>query len=455
MQAKDYARASAGDLVQALAAGKVSSAELVETAIGLIEAKDGDINAVVVRDFDRARARAAAADIAIAQGERGPLLGVPMTVKESYNIAGLPTTWGFEAFAGWTAKTDAVAIQRLAAAGAVIIGKTNVPPSLADWQSANPVYGRTNNPHDLGRSPGGSSGGSAASIAAGYVPLELGSDIGGSIRVPAAFCGVYGLKPSYGVVPMEGHAVPGQDGMASPLSVGGPLARTAQDLDLALSVLAGPSTGEAVGYSLHLPPARHHDLRGFRVLILAAHPFADVDGEVAAAVERLAELLSNTGALVTRTSAHLPHLAEAHRTYVDILTTVTSRRAGDAARNLSAHRWLDLLDEQLQVRRAWARVFEEVDIVLSPTLGVVAFPHDPEPQWRKRSLMLDGEPSSFGAQLAWPGMAILGLLPSVAFPFGSTREGLPIGLQAMGPYLEDHTAVAFAAAVGEAFGTAG
>ena len=170
------------------------------------------INAVVVRDFDRARTAAKAADTALARGERGPLLGLPMTVKESNNVAGLPTTWGSPAFAGWTAETDAVAVARLRAAGAIILGKTNVPPFLADWQSNNPIYGRTRNPWSLDRSPGGSSGGAAAAVAAGMSPLELGSDIGGSIRVPAAFCGIFGHKPSYGLVPLRGHSPPGLDG---------------------------------------------------------------------------------------------------------------------------------------------------------------------------------------------------------------------------------------------------
>src|SRR5436190_602084 len=206
---RDLLDRTAGDLVEALANRDVSALELTDDAIARIEARDGKINAVVVRDFDRARETARAADAALARGERRPLLGLPMTAKESHEIAGLPSTWGSPAFSGWVAQRDAVAIARLKDAGAVILGKTNVPPFLADWQSNNPVYGRTNNPWDLGRSPGGSSGGSAAALAAGMTPLEIGSDIGGSIRVPAALCGVYGHKPSYGLVPLRGHAPPG------------------------------------------------------------------------------------------------------------------------------------------------------------------------------------------------------------------------------------------------------
>src|SRR5207248_4962586 len=176
---------SAGELLKALAGRKVSSRELVDAAVGRIEALDGKINAVVVRDFDRARTAADAADAALAKGERRPLLGLPMTVKEQFNIAGLPTTWRDPKFKDWKAEVDALAVQRLKAAGAIVIGKTNVPLGLSDSQSYNDIYGTTNNPWDLTRTPGGSSGGSAAALAAGFVPLELGSDIGGSLRGPA------------------------------------------------------------------------------------------------------------------------------------------------------------------------------------------------------------------------------------------------------------------------------
>jgi amidase len=199
---------STTELVRALAARRISAVELLERAIARIEYYNPAINAVVVRDYVRARAAAIAADAALAQGERRPLLGIPMTVKESFNVAGLPITWGIPMFQYWRPNEDAVAVARLKAAGAIIIGKTNVPFALSDWQSYNDVYGTTNNPWDFGRSPGGSSGGSAASVAAGFVSLELGSDIAGSLRAPAHFCGVFAHKPSYGLVPLRGHSWP-------------------------------------------------------------------------------------------------------------------------------------------------------------------------------------------------------------------------------------------------------
>jgi len=187
------------ELVEALQRRKMSAVELTDHVISRIEALDPQINAVVVRDFDRARDAAKNADTALSRGERRSLLGIPMVVKESFNVAGLPTTWGIPAFKDWTPKEDAVAVKRLKAAGAVVLGKTNVPLVLGDWQSYNDIYGTTNNPWDTGRTPGGSSGGSAAALAAGFGSLSLGSDIGGSLRVPAHYCGVCAHKPTLGL----------------------------------------------------------------------------------------------------------------------------------------------------------------------------------------------------------------------------------------------------------------
>jgi amidase len=448
---QDFAEASATTLVDALAAGRVSALELADAAIARIEARDGAINAVVVRDFDRARDAARAADAALAQGERAPLLGVPMTIKEANWQVGTPTTWGMEMWRDWQAPVDGLGVSRLKAAGAVILGKSNVPPMLADWQSDNPVYGRTNNPWDLSRTPGGSSGGSGAALAAGMVPLEFGSDIGGSIRIPSAFCGVYGHKPSYGLVPPRGHTPPGADGIDVPLAVVGPMARTAADLDLALGVLAGPSPEEAVGYSLALRPPRHERLADFRVLILDAHPMAKVDEEVVGALHALADRLEDAGARVDRHTDLLPDLAEAQMLYGAILT-VAMTRGRPGARSPSAHEWMGLLDEQLAVRRQWARLFEGFDVVLAPALGSLAFPHDASPDMGARTLTLNGEGTRYFDQLAWPGMATLACLPATAAPIGLSRAGLPVGIQIIGPYLEDRTTIAFAGLLEREFG---
>jgi amidase len=267
----DWAYRSATDTVAALARREISSRELVESAITRIEAGDGRINAVVVRDFEQARAAAARADEALAAGVRLALLGLPITVKESIDVAGLPKTWGNPAFRGNRAEADALAVQRLKAAGAVLLGKTNVPFMLGDWQTFNEIYGTTNNPHDTQRAPGGSSGGSAAALAAGFVPLELGSDFFGSLRNPAHCCGVFAHRPTLDVVPMRGGAPPGVPAVpgSGGFAVLGPMARSARDLALALGVLAGPDPlGEGLAYQLTLPPPRQAALRNFRVLLL-------------------------------------------------------------------------------------------------------------------------------------------------------------------------------------------
>ena len=434
---------TAVDLVAKLAAGEASAVELCDAAIERIERLDGPINAVVIRDFDRARDAAAQADAALAGGERRPLLGLPMTVKESFNVAGLPTTWGVPAMKGWVAQTDAVAVARLKAAGAVILGKTNVALWLGDWQSDNPVYGRVNNPLDLSRTPGGSSGGSAAALAAGMVPLELGSDIGGSIRVPAAFCGVFGHKPSYGLVPGRGHAPAGMEGAAPVLGVQGPLAGSAADLDLALGVIAGPDEAEAVGYKLDLPTPRHARMSDFRVLVLDRHPLAETDEEIRAALDGLAGRLEAVGAKVSRRSDLLPDLAAAQEVFSLLLMTTIARGATSGPPPISAHAWMDALDRQSAIRRQWAELFRDFDLVLAPTFGTVAFPHDASP-FGGRTHPINGADTPYGAQIAWPGVALIANLPATAFPIGFNSEGLPMSAQAIGPYLEDRTTIAFA-----------
>lgn len=447
----DLARATAGQTAGAIATGQISALEAADAAIARIEARDGPINAVVVRDFGRAREAARAADAAIARGERRPLLGVPMTVKEANWVAGLPTTWGMEMWQDWTAPVDGVGIARLKAAGAVILGKSNVPPMLADFQSNNRVYGRTCNPWDLTRSPGGSSGGSGAALAAGMVPLEFGSDIGGSIRVPAGFCGVYGHKPSYGVVPLRGHTPPGVEGVDVPVAVVGPMARTAADLDLALGVLAGPDDSEAVGYSLAFPPPRHERLADYRVLILDHHPLAATDDEIVAALNGLGDRLEALGARVDRQTDLLPDLVDAQEVYGAILNTaMTMGQPG--ARPPNAHEWMTLLTRQLMIRRQWGQLFRGFDVVLAPALGTLAFPHDDSPDMGARTLLLNGERTPYFSQIAWSGIATLGHLPATAAPIGLSRDGLPIGIQIIGPYLEDRTTIAFAGLLEREFG---
>ena len=438
------------DLVDTLARGQATAMDLCEAAIERIERLDPAVNAVVVRDFDRAREQARAADAALARGERRPLLGLPMTVKESFNVAGLPTTWGLPHALAIPVTEDAAAVQRLKAAGAVILGKTNVSVSLGDWQAANPVYGRTMHPLDPTRTPGGSSGGSAAALAAGMVPLELGSDIGGSIRVPAAFCGVHGHKPTHGLVSMRGHHFPGHVTAPDPLSVAGPLARNAADLERALAVLAGPDLEDAQAWQLALPPKRHAGIAGHRVLVLSTHPSARTAREVSSAVEHVAARLADAGAQVEHRSALLPNLADMHDTYTGLLMPTVTRGNPHAPPSISAHAWLDLMDRRHRFRAQWRQFFEAFDVVLAPAFGTVAFSHDDEPNPTSRSLAVDGVPIPAVRHLAWPGVATLPGLPATAMPTGLTSEGLPIGVQLIGPSYGDLTTIALAGAFADA-----
>jgi len=472
--------ASAKDLVALLATRKISAVDLCEQAVARIEATDGEINAVVVRDFERARAAASAADAALARGERRPLLGLPMTVKESYNVAGLATTWGLPAAKDFRAESDALAVERLKAAGAVIIGKTNVPVFLSDWQSFNDIYGTTNNPWDVTRTPGGSSGGAAAALAAGYVSLELGSDIGGSLRTPAHYCGVFAHKPSLGLAPARGHTRPNVPPLPieSDLAVIGPMARSAADLALALDIIAGPDVEmNALAYRLELPPPRHGDLKSFRVLILETHPLIPTATDVRTALEALAAGLEKLGVKTARHSPLLPDLVETAKVYTRLLTSIIGAFLpleeylgfAEAAKALPAsedglaawrmrgtvlsHReWILCDGARARVRRQWRELFREWDVVLCPPMPTVAFPHDHTPKQERRRIAIDGKSYPYLDQIVWPGLATLPGLPATAAPIGLSPAGLPIGVQIIGPYLEDRTTLAFAELIERAFG---
>jgi amidase len=466
------AYASAGGLIAMLAEGRLSAVELLHAAIARIEALDGPINAVVVRDFERAEVSARDADAALRRGERRPLLGLPMTVKESFSIAGLPTSWGNPAFKTWMPPSDSLVVSRLKAAGAVIIGKTNVPFMLTDYQSYNEIHGTTRNPWDVARTPGGSSGGSAAALAAGYVALELGSDLGGSLRVPAHFCGLYAHRPSLGLLPMRGSGPP-----HSPIrpdrvdfATPGPLARSARDLSLALDVLAGPDPlTDGKGYRLALPEARHAALRDFRVLLLDTHPLCPTAAVLRAALNDLGDRLTRLGCQVARHSALLPDLAEEARLFRTMLAAFSSagmpeaayRTLAEAARGLAgddcsldacwlrgatlSHRdWLLLDRVRSRIAQQWRDVFDVFDLVLCPVMPTTAFLHDQTPEHRARRCAVDGMDVSYFDQSVWLGSAVLSGLPATVAPIGFSDSGLPIGLQIIGGYLEDRTTIGFA-----------
>ncbi len=480
MTDSEWTYRSARELAQALKAKKVSALELARDAIARIERLDGGINAICVRDFERALEAARAADAAIAKGEAGPLAGIPMTVKESFNVAGLPTTWGFVPQKDFVPKEDALIVARTKAAGAVVLGKTNVPVALADWQSYNEIYGTTNNPFDTGRTPGGSSGGSAAALAAGYGALSLGSDIGGSLRSPAHFCGVYAHKPTFGLVPSRGHTPPPLPPLpyVRDLAVVGPMSRSAGDLADLLGVIADPDELEAGrGYRLALPAPRHGAIKDFRVLVLEAHPLIPTAASVRAAIDALAAQLEKSGARVARESKLLPDLAASTRLYMKLLFSFmaasfqpetyegmkaaaakldpkdTSLAAERLRGTAMSHRdWVLADGLRAGLRAQWRGFFGEFDALICPVMPTPAYPHDHSPDQEQRRIAVDGREINYVDQLCWPGVATCPGLPATAIPLGLSPEGLPVGAQIVGPWLEDRTPLRLAELVEQAFG---
>ncbi|MFI9645475.1 amidase [Streptomyces sp. NPDC052040] len=458
---------TAENIAAALRAGEVTSAELTEEAIARIERDDKAVNAICVPDFDRARTAAHEADRARARGEDRPLLGIPVTVKESFDVVGMPTTWGLPPHRDYMPAEDAVQVSRLKAAGAVVLGKTNVPVGLQDVQTFNEIYGTTNNPWDHRRTPGGSSGGSAAALASGFGALSIGSDLAGSLRTPAHFCGIYAHKPtlgltaSRGMVPPPGPALP----VEHDLAVVGPMARTARDLALLLDVMAGPDPLTlGVAYRLALPPARHERLGDFRVLVLDEHPLIPTGSAVRAGVNRVADALIGSGARVERNSPLLPDLTEAGLLYTQFLFSgsvarfpveayeqLQARAAELSAddRSLDAARlramvfrhsdWMEASQRRALHTHAWRQLFAEFDAVVCPITPTPAFPHDHHPDPLHRRLDIDGVGHPYFDALVWAGLATLPGLPATAVPTGRSPEGLPVGVQLIGPAFEDRT----------------
>lgn len=426
--------------------GRLSVAEAVDAAIVRIEQLDGAINALAAPNFEAAYAEARALDAAGPRADQ-PLFGVPMTIKESFDVAGLPTTFGHLTHKDTPAPRDAALVTRLKAAGAVIIGKTNVPPDLTDWQSANPVYGRTTNPHDAARSPGGSSGGSAAAVASGMVPCDFGTDIGGSVRVPAHFCGVWGHKTTWGVISKAGHDNPAQsrapgfvaahDGA---LSIAGPLARNAGDLAVLTQVGAQ--------YPLARTPK---PLKECRLLAITHHPVCPLDASVAEPTEAALATLDHAGVAIDRTSDLLPDLAWQHAAYLKMMNVVMARGApAPNGKQASAADWFDLLDAQAEAIARWDALFAHYDFVLAPPAPVLAVPHDEQPVFRG-TLSINGTQQPGGTGLAWAGLATFPNLPATVLPIGSGHylgSELPCGMQVIGPRWADLDCIAAAEAIG-------
>ncbi|WP_374449605.1 amidase, partial [Stella sp.] len=460
---------SAKELASLVRRKKVSALELLDLYLTRVEQHNPALNAIVAMDVERARKRAKAADRALAKGKSwGPLHGVPMTIKESYDVAGMPTTWGLPAYADNIAPKNAVAVDRLEAAGVVLFGKTNVPAWLADWQSYNAVYGTCNNPWDLSKTPGGSSGGSAAALAAGLTGIEAGSDIGASIRNPAHYCGVYGHKPTMDICPGRGQALPGKLA-GSDIAVVGPMARSADDLDIALTAMAGPDEIEAGAWQLRLPPCRKKTLKEFRVAVVLDDPNGEVDREIQDRLQELADFLARKMKVKVADAHPDIDTTDAHRTYIHLLRMATCGRQSDEefARNAEiakalaadddsyyarmmrantgSHRdWLAWNEKRRHLQWAWQEFFRSYDILLCPAASTTAFAHNHEGNRWDQKIIVNGKPVSVIDQMFWAGYPGVVYLPATVAPAGLSPSGLPIGVQIVGPFGGDRSTIAFA-----------
>lgn len=452
MTSTSLAFSDATDIARRIREGELSALECLEYFLARVERFDPDLNATVVLDATRARARAREADVLQSLGENwGPLHGVPMMIKESYDIDGLPTTFGFPAFADNIASADSTVVSRLKAAGAVFFGKTNVPVALSDFQSYNEIHGTTNNPWNLTRGPGGSSGGESAALAAGLTSLGCGSDIGGSIRNPAHYCGVYGHKSTYGIVPHHGHSVI-PTAHAIDLAVYGPMARSARDLKLALELIAGPGPLPEPGWQLALPYPKKR-LGELKVAVWSSESISPVEPEISQRCIDVAEALAKAGAHVSDTARPDIDVEEAHSCYMKLLASAlllrqpsdafaaarqrvtalqpddTSPEARRAWDEVMPHRtWLNLQETRTKLRFRWQAFFADWDILVCPISCTSAFEHDHRP-FGERTLEVNGEAVPYFQQLFWAGLISASYLPSTVIPTGPDKSGLPIGVQ--------------------------
>ena len=465
----ERAFASATQLAGEIRDRRIGCLELLDLFIARAERHNSALNAIVAWQVDKARERARAADAALARGEVwGPLHGLPMTVKESFNVAGLPSTWGNPPWKDNVATENAVLIERLLQAGAVIYGKTNVPFMLQDSQSYNDVYGTTNNPWDTARGPGGSSGGEGVALAAGLSALGAGSDIAGSLRNPAHYCGIYAHKPTWGLIPTRGHS---PTGALTPtdISVVGPMARDAADLDLALRVLAGPDLVHEAAWRVALPEPRRRRLGDFRVAVWTSSPLCELDASVVARFDAAVAALRRAGATVDEAARPIADDAEHQELFMTLLRAATASRMSDkdfaaqleigatlkpgdkssraaVARGATLyHRaWGAANEARMKLRFVWREFFQNFDVLLAPVAATAAFAHDHNPDRDARMVPVNGKPLPYQQQMFWAGVASLSYLPATAAPLGQTEAGLPAGCQVIGAEGEDLTTIEFA-----------
>lgn len=465
---------SALDAAAAIKAKKVSSVELTRRIFARIDKYNPKLNAFAYQMREQALAQARQADEAVARRESlGVFHGVPFAVKESFAVEGEPDTWGIPQFKNSKATANSAVVERLLKAGAIVTGGTNVPLNLMDWQTFNDIYGTTNNPWDLTRTPGGSSGGTAAALAAGLTYLSVGSDIGGSIRVPAHFCGIYGHKPTLDLVSMRGHTPGGQPGLhgfSTGLAVAGPMARSARDLVAALHILGGPDGYDRKAWSWTLPPPRRRSLKDFRVGFVLDSPLASPTSDVKALLDRTIAALERAGAQLRPGWAPEYKLEEALDDYLFLLSAFTfsteprnqqerdrQRYLGDkspfGAGALSSYAdWQRQHFRQLAYRDQWQRYFEQVDVFLMPPAFTTAIHHDHAGTFQTRLIDTPEGKRPYMQLMPWMVTATLTGCPATVAPIGRASSGLPAGIQIMGPFWEDATPIQFAILLADEIG---
>jgi amidase len=436
----------------------IASRELTELLLARIDAVNPAVNAVVELDRESALQAADAADAAVLRAdELGPLHGIPMTIKDSFHVAGMRTTWGNPEFKDFVAASDATVVTRLRRAGALVVGKTNVHFMLSDYgQTANKLFGATNNPWDLGRTPGGSTGGGAAGLSAGLTFLEYGSDLVGSIRIPAGFCGVYGLKPTAETVPLTGFQPPGPPGPAVEfsrmryMSAVGPLARSAGDLRTAFMETAGPDDVSSLAYSWRLSPPRHRRLSDFRVGFVLNHDSAPVASDVGAVLSNAVDALGASGVTMAPGWPDGVNPAAEYETFgFHVGLFFAFAEPGQDFPGVAD--FIGQENRRMALRAAWTRYFQDVDVFLCPANFTAAFPHDGRPFPERTITTPEGE-RPYENQPFWVSHASVAGLPAVVAPVGLTHDGLPVGLQIIGPMYEDDTAITFAELLGDVVG---
>ncbi|WP_192253488.1 amidase [Mesorhizobium silamurunense] len=443
----DIVFSSTIELAAAIAARDISAVEALDAHLAQIDRRNGAVNAVVTLDQKGAIERARQADRALARGDTlGPLHGVPFTLKDAHETAGMKTTAGFPPFADYVAREDSPVVARLKKAGGVLVGKTNVATMLGDWQSDNPLFGRTSNPWDSSRTAGGSSGGAAAAVATGMTPFEVGTDMQDSIRLPAAFCGVYGLKPTEHRVSLAG-AFPDPGGIPRSvrlMSCPGPLARNLEDLALIHQIIAGPDGADADLAPVPVDPMPKLELKSLRIAFASAFPGFPVAAEISAAVERLAAQLTSAGASVE--DARLPRL-DLHDDLAEggklIGMMLEAAQPEPPKQPTPVSRWFAALARRDRSILAWERFFESCDALLCPVAMTTAFPHCKP----GGLLTVNGKDESYWMLPAHGAVFNYSGHPALAFPCGQDGNGLPIGLQLVGRHWSEARLLGIAAAI--------